>query len=132
VARRKGTELSVFKGRGAKLNRSIFQALALKGPQTIYDIHKQVRALRGLRYTRYASVNKRVRSLEESGYIRKTGAKKTKAGFEAMIYEATFRAYLAILLNSLNLEVLVTQADEGATSTILAAVIHNLQQTGYV
>jgi hypothetical protein len=77
-------------------------------------------------------VNKRVRSLEESGYIEKAGIRKTKAGFEAMIYEATFRAYLAILLNSLKLEVLVTQADEGTTSTILAAVIHNLQQTGYV
>jgi Trm5-related predicted tRNA methylase len=132
VARRKGTELSVFKGREAKLNRAIFQALALKGPQTIYDIHKQVRTLRGFRYTKYASVNKRVRSLEESGYIEKAGIRKTKAGFEAVIYEATFRAYLAILLNSLNLEVLVTQADEGTTSTILAAVIHNLQQTGYV
>jgi predicted transcriptional regulator len=132
VARRKGTELSVFKGREAKLNHAIFQALALKGPQTIYDLHKKIRTQRGLKYTKYASVNKRVRSLEESGYIEKADIKKTKAGFEAMIYEATFRAYLAILLNSLNLEVLVTQADEGATSTILAAVIHNLQQTGYV
>ena len=132
MARRKGTEISVFKGREAKLNRAIFQALALKGPQTIYDMHRKIRTQRGLKYTKYASVNKRVRSLKESGYIEKAGIRKTKAGFEAMIYEATFRAYLAILLNSLNLENLITQADEATASTILAVVIHSLQQTGYV
>jgi Fe2+ or Zn2+ uptake regulation protein len=115
--------ISVFKGREAKLNRAIFQILALKGPLTIYDIHKEVKARRGLRRTRYATVNKRVRSLEESGYITKVGLKKTKAGFEASIYELTARAYLAILLNSINLNELVTRVDESAASAILTAVI---------
>lgn len=125
MARREGKSgrISVFKGREAKLNRAIFHILAFKGPLTIYDIHKEVRALRRLRRTRYASVNKRVRSLEESGYIRKIGLKKTKAGFKASIYELTPRAYLAILLNSINLEDLVLRVDEATTSAILAAVV---------
>jgi len=119
--------ISVFKGREAKLNHAIFHVLAIKGPLTIYDMHKIVKTRRRLRHVRYASVNKRVRSLEESGYIKKTGIKKTKAGFEATIYELTVRAYLAILLNSINLDKLVTRADEATAQTILAAISHSTQ-----
>jgi hypothetical protein len=64
-------------------------------------------------------VNKRVRSLEELQYVKRIGAKKTKAGFEASTYELTARAYLAILLNSINLNELVTQVDEATASALL-------------
>ena len=120
--KRKCGRISVFKGREAKLNYAIFQVLALKGPLTIYDIHKKVKTRRRLRHVRYASVNKRVRSLQESGYIKKIGAKKTKAGFKASIYELTARAYLAILLNTINLDKLVMRADEATASAILATI----------
>ena len=119
----KNTRLSVFKGREARLNHAIFQILSLKGPQTIYDIHKELKAQKGLRYIRYATVNKRVRLLKESGYINKIGEKKTKAGFEASIYELTARAYLAILLNFINLDDLLMKVDEATASEILAAIM---------
>jgi DNA-binding Lrp family transcriptional regulator len=114
--------ISVFKGREARLNFAVFQVLALKGPQTIYDIHKEVKAQRGLRQTRYASVNKRVRVLEESGYIKKIGIKKTKAGFEASIYELNVKGYLAIFLNQINLDDFLKRVDDAAASTILGAI----------
>lgn len=60
------------KGSEAKLNRAIFQPLALKGLQTIYDILKQVTKTRGLKYTRYASVNRPIRVLEDVGHIKKS------------------------------------------------------------
>jgi predicted transcriptional regulator len=116
----------VFKGREARLNHTIFHILALQGPQTIYDIHKELKAQKGLRYIRYATVNKRVRLLKESGYINKTGEKKTKAGFQASVYELTARAYLAILLNSINLDKLVTRVDEATASMILAAITYTI------
>jgi len=118
--------ISVFKGREAKLNYAVFHILALKGPQTIYDIHKELKAQKGLRYIRYATVNKRVRLLKESGYINKIGVKKTKAGFEASIYELTARSYLAILLNSINLDKLVKRVDEATASMILAAITYTI------
>jgi len=121
--KRKRAELSVFKGREAKLNHAIFQILATKGPQTIYDIHKEAKTQRNLRHVRYATINKRVRTLQESGYIKRTGKKKTKAGFKASVYELTARAYLAILLNSINLDKLVTQVDETTASTILCDIM---------
>ena len=115
--------ISVFKGREARLNFAVFHILALKGPQTIYDIHKELKAQKGLRYIRYATVNKRVRALEESGYVKKIGIKKTKAGFDASTYELAAKAYLAILLNSVSLEELLTRLDETAANEILADII---------
>ena len=128
MARRKGKtgRISVFKGREAKLNRAIFHVLALKGPLTIYDIHKKVKARRGLRRTRYATVNKRVRSLEELRYVKRIGVKKTKAGFEASIYELTTNAYLAILLNSINLDELLMRVDDARAQTILVAILDSI------
>ena len=122
--KRKSGRLQVFKGREAKLNHAIFRILALKGPQTIYDIHKQVKTQSRLRHVRYATVNKRVRTLTESGYINKTGTKKTKAGFKAAIYELTTRAYLAMLLDSINLDELIMRVNEASASAILSDIMH--------
>jgi predicted transcriptional regulator len=115
--------ISVFKGREARLNFAVFQVLALKGPQTIYDIHKELKAQKALRYIRYATVNKRVRLLKESGYINKIGVKKTKAGFQASVYELTARSYLAMLLDSIDLDILLMRVDEATASEILVAIM---------
>ena len=121
--KRKTGRISVFKGRKAKLNHAIFRILAVKGPLTIYDIHKTVKTQRRLKHVRYASVNKRVRSLEETGYIKKIGVKKTKTGSQAIIYELTARAYLAILFDSIKLDKVVMQVDEVAALVILGDII---------
>ena len=120
--KRNSGRLSVFKGREAKLNRAIFQALALKGPQTIYDIHKRLRTMRGLRCTHYGNVNKRVRALQQLGYVKEVNIKSTKAGFEATEYELTARAYLALMLASIKPEDLLNRIDEDAALEILAAM----------
>jgi len=113
----------VFKGREAKLNRAIFQSLALKGAQTIYDIHKHVRTFRGMKYTYYGNVNKRVRALRQQGYVKEVNIKSTKAGFEATEYELTTRTYLALMLDSINLEDLLNRMDQDAASEILAVIV---------
>jgi Trm5-related predicted tRNA methylase len=123
VPKPKNTRLSVFKGREARLNRAIFQSLALKGVQTIYDIHKHVRTFRGLRYTYYGNVNKRVRALQQLGYVKEVRVKSTKAGFEATEYELTTRTYLALMLDSINPEDLLNRMDDDAALDILAAMI---------
>jgi len=122
VPKPKNTKLSVFKGREARLNRAIFQSLALKGAQTIYDIHKHLRTFRGLKYTYYGNVNKRVRALQQLGYVKEVKVKSTKAGFEATEYELTTRTYLALMLDSINLEDLLNRMDEDIALEILAAM----------
>jgi len=125
VSRRKAKNgrLSVFKGREARLNRAIFHTLALKGPLTIYEIAKEVKARRGLKHTKYTNVNRRVRILEEYSYIEKVRTRKTQAGFRAALYQLTARAYLAILLNKINLDNFIQKAGEESVLAMLAALI---------
>jgi hypothetical protein len=68
-------------------------------------------------------VNKRIRILEKLGYISQAAVKETKAGFKAYVYELGSRAYLALLLNSINLDELLIEADEFKAQGILMAVI---------
>ena len=122
--KRKTSGICIFKGIEAKLNKAIFHILALTGPLTTYDIHKHVRHRRTLRHTRYASVNKRVRSLEDLGYIRKIGVKKTKAGFDASKYDLATKAYLALLLDFIDLNDVLYRVDDVTASAILAAIAY--------
>jgi hypothetical protein len=87
VPKPKNTRLSFFRDREARLHFAILQTLSVNGPQKIYEVHKGVRAWRGLRFTRYEGVNRRVKALEASGYLKKRGSRKTQAGFEAAVYE---------------------------------------------
>ncbi len=91
---RRVTRLSVFKGREAKLNRAIFKILSDETSLTIWDTTKQVNKKKGLKHTRYAVVNTRIRILEKTGYLREAGKKQTKTGGVAILYEATSRQSL--------------------------------------
>ena len=119
----KGTELSVFKGREAKLNRAIFKILITKGSQTAYDIHRQLALQKRLRHTRYSTVNKRVHILLERGYIKKEKLRETKAGFRAQMYSITTKANLAILINSIDMDKFVNYINDENAQVILLLVI---------
>ena len=119
----KSGRLSVFKGREARLNKAIFHTLAHRSPLTIYEITKEVKDQRGLKHTKYTNVNRRARVLEEYGYIEKAGTRKTQAGFQAAIYQLTARAYLAILLNKVNMDNYIQKASEESALSMLATLI---------
>jgi len=75
-----------------------------------------------MKYTYYGNVNKRVRALQQLGYVKEDKVKSTKAGFEATEYELTTRTHLALMLDSTNLEDLLNRMDEDVASEILAAI----------
>ena len=122
----KSGRLSVFKGREARLNKAIFHVLALKSPQTVYEISKEVKAQRGLKHTKYTNINRRVKVLEQYGYIKKVGTRKTQAGFQASLYQLSARAYLAILLNRVNLDNLIQKTSEESILAILATLVSEM------
>lgn len=116
--------LSVFKGKKARLNRIVFQVLARHGPLTIPEIRRRVRALRGFRYTKYSVINRRIRALTEEGYLQIVGYKKPqKAPILSPVYQLTARAYLAMLLDQMDLDRFLREADEATTLTALGALI---------
>jgi len=124
----KSGRLQVFKGREAKLNRVIFHILALKGPQTIYEISKEVKTRKGLKNTKYTNVNRRVRTLEESGYLEKAGIRSTQAGGQAALYQLTTRAHVALLLSQISPDTFTKEADEDTLIAELAALILFLEK----
>jgi len=116
--------ISVFKGQKARLNKAIFWILALKGALAIYDIWREVRTQKDFAYIHYNVVNRRVRALEEQGYIEKDGERKTKTGFVVPLYQLTARAYLAILVDRTNLDEFIEKASETRVLTALATLTH--------
>jgi DNA-binding PadR family transcriptional regulator len=118
----KGTELSVFKGREARLNRAIFQALSRREPLSTREICKSVARIRGLKHTSYSTVNKRVRSLEESGYLTKVAVKEMPGGI-ANYYALTPRAYLAAYFNAINIENLLARIDLDSALSVFAEFV---------
>ena len=122
-------KLQVFKGREAKLNKAIIHILAVKGPLITYDIHKEVKAQKGLKHTKYTNVLRRIRALEELGYMEKAGTRKTLPGSERTLYKLSSKTYLALLLNKINLDSFIQTADEDTIIAMLAAIIQNRDLT---
>jgi DNA-binding Lrp family transcriptional regulator len=129
VPKPKNTRLSVFKGREARLNHTIFQTLTQRGPLTIYEIHKQIKAQRGLKRTKYTNVSRRVRALEDSGYIDKAGTRNTQAGVQATLYQLTTRAQVALFLSQISPDTFIKEADEETLIAQLAALILFLEKS---
>ena len=114
--------LSVFKGRESSLNRALIQALVSKEPQTTNQLFTKIAIIEEFKDISYSTVNKRVRSLEQSGYIKKVLVKK-RAGGLSNYYELRPKVYLAQFLASNNIYKLFEQADDQLSLTFLAAFI---------
>jgi DNA-binding Lrp family transcriptional regulator len=125
----KGTELSVFKGREAKLNRAILIILVKNSPQIIYDIAKAIRQQKGLTNTKYTNVNRRVKALEKQGFLEKAGCRYTQPGAQGALFQATTRAYVALLLNQINSDRFVKEADENTLMAELATLTLFFEKT---
>jgi predicted transcriptional regulator len=119
---RKTGRISVFKGREARLNRAIIQVLGGKEPQTTRQLRKKITQIKGLNHTSYSTVNKRVRILERSGYLRKASVKQRPGGL-TNYYELRPKAYLAKFLDSTNIENLFEKVNDQTALTILGALI---------
>jgi hypothetical protein len=114
--------LNVFRGREAKLNRVILKKLTKSQPLTIWEVKKEIDQIRGLKKTRYHTINTRVRSLETGGFLRKIGEKETKAGSKANLYEATSKAIVVLTMDPLCLDDLIDELDELTALTIASLI----------
>lgn len=116
------TGISVFKGREAKLNHVILIILIKNSPQIIYDISKAVRQQKGLTNTKYTNVNRRVKALEQQGFLEKAGYRHTQQGAQSTLFQPTARAYVALYLSRLDLNYFINEADESILMAQLATL----------
>jgi hypothetical protein len=102
--------------------------MATSDPKTTWEIAKQLCAIRGLKRTRYHTVNTRIKALTNTSYLRKAGEKETKAGAKATLFEITAKALFALVLDSLSLDDLINDLDEITATTftsLIAATINH-------
>ena len=119
----------MFKGREARLNHTIFQTLTQRSPLAIYEIHKQIKTQRGMKHTKYTNVSRRVRALEESGYLDNAGIRDTQAGGQATLYQLATRAQVALFLSQISPDTFIKEADEDTLIAQLAALTLFFEKT---
>jgi len=118
----KGIAIDPFVGRGRDLSRAITHVLGAKQPLTTRQISKNVTNIPEFKGTSCSTVNKKVRDLEEHGYVKKTQVKERVGGI-TNYYELTPRVYLAKYGDSNSARDLFDVSDEDAL-IILADLIN--------
>jgi hypothetical protein len=84
-----------------------------------YDLHQHL-IKQGFTDTRYGTVKKKIKILEEMGYLKQVGVRKTQPGSEGILYQATYEAIAALKLSITNLEDLFEHMDEETAMELLA------------
>ncbi len=119
----KGTKLRVFSDRAGRANVAIFDVLAKESPQNIKKILKQMSKYEGLEETYYASLTKRLNSLQDTGYV--VEAKTTQKGARGQkSYELRIKAYLAMFLKENSIQDILEQATDKQAAQILLALLN--------
>lgn len=118
------TELAVFKGRKADLTRAILRTLSMEA-LVKYDAHKILKN-QGFQDTNYGTVKKKIKLLQETGYLKEAGVRKTQPGSEGILYETTFKALAAIKLSTTDLDELFCKMDEDSALELLALLVRIL------
>jgi hypothetical protein len=109
--RRKSSNISVFKGRKARLNHAIFQTLAHRSPQTTWDIFKELKKRKDMTKLRYWVLIRKIKALQELDYLMNVGDTKTMPGTETALYQLTPRAELAMALHQIDLDEFIRKAE---------------------
>jgi DNA-binding HxlR family transcriptional regulator len=117
----KGTELEVFTDRAARANAAIFEVLAKESPQTIKQLLKKITKYAGLEETYYASLTKRLRNLNETGFIEEI--KPNQKGAPAS-YRLCVKAILAMFLKENSIQDILNQATDQQAAHILLTLLN--------
>lgn len=115
-------KLSIFSGREAKLNRAVILAFGNNEKLSTRQIYQKIIQNKELRKTSYSTVNKRVRNLEQSGYLRKASTKSRLGGL-TNIYELRPKAYLAIFFDSNPIDHLLKDISDESALALLGTLL---------
>jgi hypothetical protein len=121
-SRRETVRLSILSDRGAKLNRAVIRAFGSEKSLSTRQIYHKIIQNRELRKTSYSTVNKRVRNLEQSGYLRKASTKPRPGGL-TNYYELRPKTYLAMFFDSNPIEHLLEDISDESALAILGVLM---------
>ena len=88
-----------------------------------------MRQRKGLTNTKYTNVNRRVKALENQGFLEKAGCRHTLQGTQITLFQPTTRAYVALFLNQLDLDIFIKEAEESTLMVELATLTLFFEKT---
>ena len=91
-------------------------------PLSTRETRKAVTRIKRMKHTSYSTVNKRVGSLTETGFLLKTAVKERPGGI-ADYYELTLKAYLAVFFDSISIEDLLSKINHTTAWTLLETLL---------
>ncbi len=124
----KNSDVSIFTGREAKLNRAIIQTLTIKEPASTRELYKKIIYLEDMEETSYSTVNKRVRDLETLGYLKKIDVKDRPGGI-TNFYVLNSKARLAIFFDSISIEELLSKMDDAMAKILLEDLLKAMSRS---
>jgi len=96
---RKGSELSMFKGKAVRLNRVILLILNSKKLPAKYDVFIEIRSIKGFKHEDSKTVYRRMEALNQEGWITQKGKRQAKPGWPSELYELPLRGKAALKLD---------------------------------
>ena len=108
----------MLKVRKADLTHAMLQILSNEA-LIKYDLYQQL-IKQGFTDTRYDTVKKKIKILEETCYLKQVGVRKTQPGSEGILHQATFKALASLKLSIISLEDLFEHMDEETAMELLA------------
>jgi predicted transcriptional regulator len=115
-------KLSIFKGREAKLNRAIINVFESEEKKSTRQIYKKIIQNKELKNTNYSTVNKRIRNLEKTGFLKKTLTQKRSGGI-TNYYQLQTKSLLAKFLDDHNAKDLFENISDESAIEILNVLI---------
>ena len=113
MARGKATQLEVFSGKQAGLNRVICQIFEKKSPLIAYDVWRQLKAIIDFKRVDSKTAYRRMEALEQQGLIVERGSRVGKRGGDKTLYALTLRGKASLRLDEKSIEeFLRTATDE--------------------
>jgi|GEM_PF-1155491 len=110
-AKPQGTKLQVFSGKEANLNHLIL-LLIEKEALIPYDVWLLVRVVKNFRHTPYKSICRRVRILDQQGWIVKKGERPTRPRGTANLYGITLKAQAVLRIAEKPMDEFLESASE--------------------
>ena len=86
---------------------------------TSYDMYLEIRRIKGYRHVKRQSVDRRMKTLCEQGWIVKDGVRPAKAHFLSPLYALGIRAQAALALNKTDLDIFIQVAKDSELEVIV-------------
>jgi len=88
-------------------------------------LYSKIRCIKGYRHVKWPSIDRRVKTLCQQGWLEKNGIRLAKAHFPSPLYKLSIRAQAAIVLHEKDLNNFLQTAPQANLQTLIDSLKDN-------